>query len=372
MATGHGLQQKWSGTGPVLGTAVALWLCTSWWGGAVAASLVDRYPGAQWDEISPEASGWSASKLSGAQERSREIGSSAVVVVQHGLVVASWGEPAANIILQSVRKSLLSALIGIAVAHGQIDLRDTLAKLGIDDDPPPLTSEEKQATIGDLLEARSGVYHGANYETAFNAALRPPRGSHPPGTHWYYNNWDFNALGAIYERATGKAIFEAFREQIARPIGMQDYDPRNCTYVGGPDSIYPAYVFFSSARDLARFGLLYLHRGRWGDHQIIPSEWIDDSIKAYSATYIGSGYGYLWWTSFPDHPLAFPPGQASMVAGSAVYLPPGSYFAWGNGGKFVFVIPSDDLVIVHLARNGVELGQMASLLTIILEAADGH
>jgi CubicO group peptidase (beta-lactamase class C family) len=163
---------------------------------------------------------------------------------------------------------------------------------------------------------------------------------------------------------------------------MQDYDPRNCRYVGGPDSVYPAYVFFLSARDLARFGLLYLHHGRWGDHQIIPSQWIDDGTKVYSATNVGSGYGYLWWTSFPNHSLAFPQGQGSTVARSAVYLPPGSYFAWGNGGQFVFIIPSDDLIIVHLARmgaeaddshkNGVELGQMASLLAIILEAANGH
>jgi len=276
----------------------------------------------------------------------------------------------------------MSALIGIAVARGQINLHDNLANLGIDDNQPSLTADEKQATVGDLLEARSGFYHGANYETADNAALRPPRGSHPPGTHWYYNNWDFNALGAIYERATGKAIFEAFRGQIAQPVGMQDYDPRTCRYVGGPDSIYPAYVFFLSARDLARFGLLYLRRGRWGDRQIIAAQWIDDSIRAYSATNVGSGYGYLWWTSFPGHPPAFPQGQGVTVARSVVYLPSGSYFAWGNGGQFVFVIPSDDLVIVHLARmgaeaddahrNGVELGQMASLLAIVLEAANGH
>src|SRR5271155_698937 len=276
----------------------------------------------------------------------------------------------------------MSALIGIAVARGQINLHDNLAILGIDDTQPSLTADEKQATVGDLLEARSGFYHGANYETADNAALRPPRGSHPPGTHWYYNNWDFNALGAIYERATGKAIFEAFRGQIAQPVGMQDYDPRTCRYVGGPDSIYPAYVFFLSARDLARFGLLYLRRGRWGDRQIIAAQWIDDSIRAYSATNVGSGYGYLWWTSFPGHPPAFPQGQGVTVARSVVYLPSGSYFAWGNGGQFVFVIPSDDLVIVHLARmgaeaddahrNGVELGQMAALLAIVLEAENGH
>jgi len=54
-----------------------------------------------------------------------------------------------------------------------------------------------------LLEARSGVYHAALYETPAMAKQRPARGSHEPGTFWYYNNWDFNALGTIYEHATG-------------------------------------------------------------------------------------------------------------------------------------------------------------------------
>jgi CubicO group peptidase (beta-lactamase class C family) len=103
----------------------------------------------------------------------------------------------------------------------------------------------------------------------------------------------FNALGAIYEHAVGTPIFAAFAHQIAAPIGMQDFDPARCRYVGGPDSIYPAYVFYASARDLARFGLLYLRRGRWGDQQVIPAEWVDESTRPYSTTNFGSGYAYL-------------------------------------------------------------------------------
>ena len=78
----------------------------------------------------------------------------------------------------------------------------------------------------DLLEARSGVYHPALYETPAMAKQRPARGSHEPGTFWYYNNWDFNALGTIYEHATGSGIYDALDRLIARPIGMQDYDRR--------------------------------------------------------------------------------------------------------------------------------------------------
>ena len=90
-------------------------------------------------------------------------------------------------------------MIGIAVSERKIDLNDTLAKLHIDDSPPSLSAEEKRATVRQLLQARSGVYHVANYETEGERNLRPERGSHAPGTFWYYNNWDFNALGAIYD-----------------------------------------------------------------------------------------------------------------------------------------------------------------------------
>jgi CubicO group peptidase (beta-lactamase class C family) len=153
----------------------------------------EHFPGDRWEHVSAEAAGWSIPKLAKAEAWSQRIGSTAVMVVQHGLVVAEWGDTAAKTPLASVRKSLLSALIGIAVSRHQIDLDATLGTLNIDDNAPSLSAEEKTATVRDLLEARSGIYHPACYETESMAELRPPRYSHKPGTFWYYNNWDFNA-----------------------------------------------------------------------------------------------------------------------------------------------------------------------------------
>ena len=343
--------------------AIATFVALAWTTAAVAETQM-RYPGAAWDQPYPPQSGWSARGLADAQEWSASIGSSAVVIVQHGVVVGSWGEVDKNLLLHSVRKSLLSALTGIATEKGQINLEATMAQLGIDDNPPSLTPTEKQATVLDLLEARSGVYHSANYETHEMAAKRPPRGSHLPGTFWYYNNWDFNALGAIYERSVGTPVFSAFAQEIAAPLQMQDFDPAICKYVGGAGSDYPAYVFYASARDLARFGLLYLRHGRWDDKQIVPAEWVDRSTKAYSTTDRNLGYGFLWWIVPPDPP-------------AALASPPGTFFALGAGGQFVIVIPVYDLVVVHLTRTkrdasygqlGVSLSQMSHLLTLILAA----
>ena len=121
---------------------------------------------------------------------------------------------------------------------------------------------------------------------------------------------------------------------------------------------------------VARFGLLYLRRGLWGDRQIIPASWVDTSVKPYSTTNTGSGYGYLWRTAFPGRPLI------------SMGLPAGSYFAVGNGGQFVIVVPSSDFVIVHLARmgaaadsghrEGVNSLAFAKLLAMIIAAADIH
>jgi CubicO group peptidase (beta-lactamase class C family) len=278
--------------------------------------------------------------------------------VQHGRIVASWGDVTRRLQLHSVRKSLLNALIGIAVAEGRISLDATLASLGVDDVEPALSDAEKQATVRQLMQARSGVYHVANYETDSERQRRPARGSYAPGSFWYYNNWDFNALGTIYEHAVGTSIFEAFQARVAQPIGMQDYRPSDGRYVRSGVSEYPANPFRMSARDLARFGLLYLRQGRWREHEIVPASWIKDSTTAWSETFFHSGDGYLWWTGFPDRRVA------------VMDLPAGGYFAYGNKGEFVIVDPADDLVVVHQTDKAeVSARQMGHLMWLVLTAA---
>src|SRR5215471_12488016 len=86
-----------------------------WLSCALPAIAQDRFPGSDWDQIDAAQAGWSTDRLKAAQNWSNDSGTSGVVIVQHGAIVASWGDVTANILLNSVRKSLLSALIGIAV-----------------------------------------------------------------------------------------------------------------------------------------------------------------------------------------------------------------------------------------------------------------
>lgn len=138
-------------------------------------------------------------------------------------------------------------------------------------------------------------------------AERPERGSHPPGTFYYYNNWDFNTLGTIFEQETGTKIFEEFETRIADVIGMEDFSVDSCFYQLEPEkSVHPAYHFRMSARDMARFGVLYLGDGSWRGKRVIPSWWIEESTRSYSlmdSTY-EVGYGYMWMTVPEGTPAA--------------------------------------------------------------------
>jgi CubicO group peptidase (beta-lactamase class C family) len=113
----------------------------------------DSFPGAEWEHAVPTELGWSEAGLTQARGFSDQIRSSAVIIVQHGKVVAEWGDTTKPTELASIRKSLLSALIGIAVSDHLINLDSTLGELGIDDNPPNLTEVEKGATVRELLEA---------------------------------------------------------------------------------------------------------------------------------------------------------------------------------------------------------------------------
>ncbi|MEM7223836.1 MAG: serine hydrolase [Pseudomonadota bacterium] len=321
------------------------------------------YPGKSWAKAeSPEALGWSSARLAEARALSDEIGTTAVMIVHDGVVVDAWGEVAVKSNLHSVRKSLLSALIGTQVDAGAIDLGDTMAALGIDDNAPSLTEVEKQATVGDLIKARSGIYHAALYETRQMTASKPPRGSHAPGTYWHYNNWDFNALGTIYEQESGEKIFEAFQERIAGPLGMEDFEVGDGEYFTGEQSIHSAYPFRMTARDLARFALLFERDGRWRDTQIVSADWVAESTSAHSETGPGRGYGYMWWTVDDEAAYANLGGHHRF------------YYAAGYGGQYAFVFPDLDLVVVHRVNTDRAFerapeAQIGRLLWLILAAA---
>ncbi len=262
------------------------------------------------------------------------------MVIQGGRVVWQYGDVKQTSYIASVRKSILSMLYGIHVARGEIALDSTIDYYRIDD-RGGLSTSERRATVRDLLSARSGVYHPASNDgDDVDSTLH--RNSKPHGTWFIYNNWDFNALGTIFERATGRSIYDALEQEIARPIGMQDFK-RSAQFKSGDStkSIYPAYHMVLSTRDMARIGYLMIRGGRWKDRQIVPADWVAASTRPSTPLADMNpprmkgwwfGYGYLWWVW--DGPRATGPFA-------------GGFTAMGAYGQFITVLPRIDLVIAH-------------------------
>ncbi len=311
---------------------------------------------------SPEAAGWSSARLAEAVAYAGGIDTAALMVVAEGRVVLAEGKVDARYNAHSIRKSILSAMMGLHEAEGRIDVEASLGALGIDD-MQGLTEKEKLATVLDLLCARSGIYHPSGYESAWMVSIKPARHSAGPGTTWCYNNWDFNALGTIFRQMTGADIFADFAARIAGPCGMEDFRPeQDGQYIDLPESRHPAYPFRLTARDLARFGQLFLDGGKAQGHAVVPADWVRASTLPISDAGHRGAYGYMWWVERQS--LLFP----------FLNAPAGSYAALGAGGHVLLVIPALRAVMVHrvdtdVPGKAVSQAQLGRLFAKVLAAA---
>lgn len=235
---------------------------------------------------------------------------------------------------------------------------------------------EKFATLQHLLTARSGIYLPTANEELTVAS--PRRGSQVPGTYFQYQNWDFNAAGTAFEKLTGKDIFVAVEEDLAKPIGMQDFD-RSLQRKNNemPITRHPEYAMYFSTRDMARLGLLMLADGKWKDREVMPkgrrervttlvthfNELHPMDLGAYE-TQIGRwGYGTLWWVW--DAP-AWPNSLTGPYQGA--------FTAIGTGGQYITVLPATDLVLAHKVDTDADGGanvtssQYHTILQMVMES----
>src|SRR5262249_1950431 len=147
---------------------------------------------------------------------------------------------------------------------------------------------------------------------------------------------------------------------LARPLQMEDFTPGDGRYVYDKASDHPAYTMRLTARDLARFGWLYLNRGTWRGQQIVPAQWVAESTRPYSDSHPGIGYGYLWWGSKKGVQFRTDVGA-------------NAFSARGHLGQFVVVAPEKRIVVVHLndgsKRHDIDSHEFGNLLQRIFAAA---
>lgn len=311
------------------------------------------FPEREWEKAkTPEALGFEAAKLDALRAWLKTQETTGMMVVVRGRVLFEYGDVAQVNKTASARKSVLGMLMGNYVVSGKINLQSTVKQLGLDDIEKFLPIEE-QATLQNLMMSRSGIYLEEDQSA-------PRKGSQIPDALFYYNNWDFNAAGTAFEKLTGRNIYDALETDLARPIGMQDYDRAKQKKIQTvPDHLisnHPEYAMFFSTRDMARLGLLMLRQGKWKDAELMPKNWSQylttvrtpaseiwppDMRQYTSAGPCRWGYGALWWVW--DEPLG---------TTSANWTPfTGSYTAMGTDGQYVTVIPLYDMVVAHMNAN---------------------
>jgi CubicO group peptidase (beta-lactamase class C family) len=272
-----------------------------------------------------------------------------MIVAVGGRSLLEYGDLTRQSYLASVRKSVLAILYGKYVESGKIHLDKTLRELDFND-VGGLSPRELEATVEHLIAARSGVYHLAS-NPGDSTDSAPPRNSQRPGSYYLYNNWDFNAAGAVFEKLTGRDIYDALETDLAKPIGMQDFERARQQKSGDANrSLHKAYHIWLSTRDMARVGLLMLRHGNWSGQQVVSREWarritslvtplneMNPPEKRSLGTGGRWGYGYMWWVwDAPNSPGPFE----------------GAYTGMGAGGQYITVLPKLDMVIAHKTDMG--------------------
>ncbi len=247
--------------------------------------------------------------------------------------------------LQSATKSFTSALIGIAIGQGKIKSIDEKILSFFTDisDIQNLDSRKKSIKLQDILTMRSGTdYHQRGSNSPHFQRLKSDLSwdhfylnrpmVNDPGNRFQYDSGGIDLLASILKKTTGVSAEQFAKKHLFTPLGIKrirwDKNKDGNTKTAGGLFLLP--------RDMAKFGLLYLRSGKWGNEQIIPEWWIEESVKTH-VRFFGDrpgrdiGYGYLWWIL---EPYSDGTGEHSI------------YSARGALGQYLFIIPDYHIVIV--------------------------
>jgi CubicO group peptidase (beta-lactamase class C family) len=324
------------------------------WAVAVVAAVVFPWPAARAaDEPAgkalPRATPESQGVSSGAVREFVEAADKQIttmhsfMLVRHGHVVAEgWWKPQAAEtphVMHSLSKSFTSTAVGLAVEEGKLSLDDEVLKFFPDLAPEEPSRNLKAMRVRDLLTMSTG--HQTEARFAKDAPWVKTFLAHPvpfkPGTHFLYNTPATYMCSAIVQKVTGKTVLEYLKPRLFDPLGIEKpawgASPQGITYGG--------FGLHVRTEDVARFGQLYLQKGRWRGKQLIPASWV--GLATGRQTSNGSnpksdweqGYGFQFWRC--RH---------------------GAYRGDGANGQFCIVLPEQDAVVAITADTNDMPGQL--------------
>jgi CubicO group peptidase (beta-lactamase class C family) len=279
-----------------------------------------------------------------AEITEREVAINTMLIVRNGYLVmeanVSPFQLGARHMILSITKSIISALVGMAIDRGfiedvkqpvlsffpdrQVENRDERKELMTIEHLLTMTSglgcEQDEMVVGEMMASDDWVQY----------VLDLPMVAEPGETFAYCTVNSF-LLSAILQETTGMSARLFAEEHLFAPLGIEEvswpFSPGGISRGGTGLGMLP--------HDLAKIGQLYLHRGTWEDAQIVPAVWVDVSTHEHVAESMYGGYGYHWWIEKP--------GLVARL-GLARFTP--AFDARGYGGQFIFVIPSENMVVV--------------------------
>ncbi|MFK5956662.1 MAG: serine hydrolase [Planctomycetota bacterium] len=314
-----------------------------------SASLMAPWPTNDWSTSTPRAQGMDPAGIRTAFQYGAAHGSNAMLVIRNGYIVAEWYSSTWNQNEKedgfSMAKSVSSALYGAALADGIFPDIDTKASDYIQEWNSPWNQE---VSLRNLLNMNSGLHWDfitdylllglAFDQSQFAIDLSM---DHFPGATWVYNNSACQVLSAVFERRTGVQLERYARQRLFSVIGMhnatwmKDFSGNTLTYRS----------VFASAREFAKFGYLYLRGGEWDGQQVIPQQWVHQSARPSQTE--NPFYGYLWWLNTGAMAMQDVPADAFYAAGAFV--------------KRIYVVPSQDLIVIRLGPDDLNWDDNAYL-----------
>jgi len=307
------------------------------------------YSSYNWETSSPEAQGMNSQSLSFAfEEANNKEFVDGLLVIRNGYIVAEkyYNGFDSNIPhnIMSVSKSFLSALIGIALRDGILtDINQKMLSFFPEHVYPGMDNRKEDITIRHLLMMRAGIDHERNnYLPIYlsNNWIKTTIGLpliNDPGASFHYNTFQTHLLSVILTKASGISTRKFAQNTLFQPMNISvhqwEQDPQGYYFGGNSMHFTP--------RDMATLGYLYLQNGMFEGIQIVPVDWIEQSLTNYTNFKANSwgdlknyNYGYLWWLGEMNGYRAF--------------------LAIGHGGQFVITFPELDLIIVSTAENNVD------------------
>jgi len=321
------------------------------------------FPSERWEEATPEAQGLDSAKLRAAVDymdgHFGSGGARELAIVRNGYLIWQGPDIDAYHNVWSCTKTFTSTVLGLLIADGKCDLDDlAVTYLPSLDDEYPLYAGIKLRHLASMSSGYRGhLVDVAEEEQPWGdpmAYLTPAEPSYQPGTQVQYQDHQVFVLGSILTRLGGEPLQSLFKRRIADPIGLTKWDWGVSGRVDGIDLNNAAGTPSKSpgieitARQLARYGHLYLNRGNWNGKQLLPASFVEEAGKnqvpnAGASKFLHGRYGLYWWTND-----VMPDGKRPWPA-----APPRTYTAHGRGSNYCFVVPEWNMVIVRLGTSSV-------------------